>query len=212
MIPPSIKARYPNLREVNGLLYYRWRKKGRSFHERLPAVDDPSFDAAYLAAVQIRVGAPTLPPAPPELRSVNVRRWNARQGRQGKGERSVPAWMLALTREARKRAHRRGLAFTLTRAQLSLLVRRAAGRCEVTGLEFDHHVHEGSTWRPFAPSLDRRNCSAGYEFHNVRLVAVIVNTALNQWGEQPFWTMVEAASLRLRGQIENAEAAKVPTR
>jgi hypothetical protein len=66
----------------------------------------------------------------------------------------------------------------------------------VTGLPFEF---AGSLYRPFAPSLDRINAAQGYSLGNVRLVAVIVNAALNQWGDAAFWKMVDAAAGRQRG-------------
>jgi hypothetical protein len=94
---------------------------------------------------------------------------------------------------------RRGTPYTLTRHDLSLLYRRAGDACEVTGLPFEHDPFAGSLYRPFAPSLDRINAAQGYSLGNVRLVAVIVNAALNQWGDAAFWKMVDAAAGRQRG-------------
>jgi hypothetical protein len=198
MLPPEFRARFPSLKLIKGLIYYRWRIGGRERYQRLPSPDNPDFEAAYRSAVAAKRPAR---PADPQLLAMSVRRWNARQVEGGNEDRTIPAWLVTLAREARKRAKRRGLPFTLSRDQLSLLARRADGCCEVTRIPFRHEAHEGSAWRPFAPSLDRLSNAGGYTLDNVRLTSVIVNTAMNQWGEEAFWIMIRAASLQDRGEL-----------
>lgn len=55
----------------------------------------------------------------------------------------------------------------------------------MTGIEFEFDRFEGSCRRPFAPSLDRIRSNEGYSVGNCRLVCVLVNLALNQWGLEP---------------------------
>lgn len=98
-------------------------------------------------------------------------------------------WQTDLYRDARKGAEKRGLSFDLTRADFDELVRQAQGRCMVTGIPFDHAPYPGSKRRPFTPSLDRIDSSKGYAPANVRLVCLIVNFAMNQWGLEPLKTV-----------------------
>jgi len=58
------------------------------------------------------------------------------------------------------------------------------GRCAVSGIVFSDELHERSfVKRPFEPSLDRIDSAKGYTTENVRLVVVIANFAMGQWGE-----------------------------
>lgn len=201
MLTADDRRQFPGICVRSGLIYYRWKRKGRDHYERMPALDEPDFPVAYRAAVDAAVAARApRKPADPKLVAKVVRRWNHVQGGRGRADRAVPMWLLTLAREARKRAAKRDLPFTLSRADLSLLIRRADGQCEVTGLPFSHDRHQGSLYRPFAPSIDRISSAGGYTLANVRLTCVIVNAAFNQWGEEPFWKMVAAAAIRLRGQ------------
>lgn len=44
---------------------------------------------------------------------------------------------------------------------------------------------------PFAPSLDRINCGGGYTKDNTRIVCVAVNVAINTFGDDVFFKMLE---------------------
>lgn len=67
--------------------------------------------------------------------------------------------------------------------------KRSGGRCEVSGIEF----HMGSKTRhPFQPSIDRIDSSKGYESENIRLVCLVVNFCMGQWGESVFYSVAAA--------------------
>jgi len=87
-------------------------------------------------------------------------------------------------KDAFKNARRRS-GYKLLPTDEQRLILRAAGRCEVSGVEFDPRKY-GSHRRPFAPSVDRIDSGVGYVFSNVRLVTVAVNLALNEWGDAVF--------------------------
>lgn len=87
--------------------------------------------------------------------------------------------------QSRKNAERRGIPFLLSRQAFDDLVARADGRCMVSGIPFDFAHLPGSTRRPYAASLDRIDSRKGYTDRNVRLVCVLVNVALNEWGLDP---------------------------
>lgn len=92
--------------------------------------------------------------------------------------------VLEVFRNAKKRAARAGLDYSLTPEDVQALWERCGGRCEVTGIEFEFEAMDGKyVRRPFAPSADRIDNAKGYVLGNVQLVCVIVNYAMNTWGE-----------------------------
>lgn len=101
---------------------------------------------------------------------------------------------LSLLRSAKRRAQQRELPMLLTTADIERMLESSEFRCEVTGIPFDMTDGKDLRRAPFRPSLDRKNPRVGYELGNVRLVCVIVNAALGEWGDPVFWRMVEAAS------------------
>lgn len=163
-----------NIRARGGRLFYRFRIANLEKSIPLPAFNDPAFPDAYRAAAKSGV-----------IRPKRMR------------PKEVPTWLWSLAREARKRCSKRGIQFELSDGDLITLLRRSNGQCEVSGLLFRHEKREGSLYRPFAPSIDRIDASQGYSANNVRLVCVMVNAALNQWGEGPFWAMIESACGKL---------------
>jgi hypothetical protein len=173
--------------------YFRLRCKGRETYVRLPSLDDPAFPDALAAAEKQYRREPVDPP----LSFRRVRAWTRKDGRYARGEK-IPKTLLNAAREARKRAKRRALEFDLSPEQLMVLWKRCQGRCEVSGIRFSDR-RGAHLWRPWALSLDRRDCNVGYTFPNIRLVCVCVNAAINQWGDDVFWTMVCEAAKRLRG-------------
>ncbi len=78
---------------------------------------------------------------------------------------------------ARKRARRAGLPFTLDADWIE--ERILAGSCEATGLPFDLSDQKR---RPFQPSLDQRNPGRGYTKENTEVVVLIYNNAKGDWG------------------------------
>jgi len=97
---------------------------------------------------------------------------------------TLPAWALPLYKQARKNAEKRGIHFALTEQEMTDMVDRADGACEITGIPFVLRSSGENKRRPFAPSLDRKDSSLGYEHANCRLVCVAANLAMNEWGER----------------------------
>lgn len=82
--------------------------------------------------------------------------------------------------QARRRAARTEghLPFTLSPAEFDILVSRADGRCEDTGVAFsDRRQSRGPYRHPDYMSIDRLNNRRGYDFANVRLVTQALNFA-----------------------------------
>jgi hypothetical protein len=91
----------------------------------------------------------------------------------------------AVYSNARKNALSRGIPFSLTRPAFDALVDYADGRCMISGIPFSVERIPESSRRPYMPSLDRISSAHGYTVDNVRLVCVLVNIALNEWGMEP---------------------------
>ena len=108
----------------------------------------------------------------------------------------APTWSLSIYRYAKKNAGVRNIPFSLTRVDFDGLVFRANGCCMLSGIPFDFHPYPGSTRRPFAPSLDRIDSARGYSADNVRLVCILVNLALNEWGADPLLRVAKALVAR----------------
>lgn len=84
-----------------------------------------------------------------------------------------------LSADAKQRAKRKGMPFTLTEADIERIDKTATdGVCEMTGLPFD--LTGGRTWN--SPSLDRIDPQRGYEPGNVRVVLLGLNQAMGDWG------------------------------
>lgn len=62
------------------------------------------------------------------------------------------------------------------------VVDRAGGKCELSGIPFETDKAQGRR-NPFSASLDRIDCSVGYARGNVRLICLILNCALADFGE-----------------------------
>ena len=90
------------------------------------------------------------------------------------------------------RAKQSGIEFSLTPEDWDLIVRRAGGRCELTGIQFNLAKAKTGFRAPLAPSVDRINCGFGYTKSNVRFVCVAVNWALSDWGVNVFEAIATA--------------------
>ena len=85
---------------------------------------------------------------------------------------------------------------TITFATVEKLWEKQEGCCAVTGMPMIAEAADKSMMAPFRPSLDRIVPNRGYVSGNVRLVATIVNSAIGEWGLDPFLTMCRAAVAR----------------
>jgi len=110
---------------------------------------------------------------------------------------SMERYMPQVFHTARKNARTREISFVLTRIEYDVIVKRAAGLCEVTGIPFQLAIRPGSQRRPWAPSLDRISAADHYHDANCRLVCGIVNAAMSDWGEDVFWNLVRRAKRKL---------------
>jgi len=93
---------------------------------------------------------------------------------------------------AQKNARSRKLNFSLSKEDVLALWARSGGRCELTLIPFDLVNVDGFKRRPYAPSIDRIDGSKGYAPGNCRLVTVVANLAINEWGEDVFARVARA--------------------
>jgi|SRR5215208_1021263 hypothetical protein len=94
---------------------------------------------------------------------------------------------------ARKRAAASGMVFALTFDDIERMFSDQKGCCAISGLSFaPTRLPNAFVKHPFAPSLDRIDCTGGYTPGNVRLVCIAVNFGLGQWGEEVFRSIAEA--------------------
>jgi len=93
-------------------------------------------------------------------------------------------WWRTLMLNAKRRAAKAGVPFTLTEDDMRSLIARAGNCCELTGIRFsDRRAGDRQgAWRPYAASIDRIRPVEGYTPDNCRLVCCAVNIALGAWG------------------------------
>lgn len=134
----------------------------------LPHEDAPGFEEAYAAALAVSLAS-----TPRKARTTRLERFRT------------------LAEKAVTRAHYRDIArgrvSEITADWMLAQIGRQNLRCALTGIPFAPPDRD-SAWskNPYAPSLDRIDCSKGYEIGNVRVVLLAVNVALNEWGEDVF--------------------------
>lgn len=73
----------------------------------------------------------------------------------------------------------------LTRTDILRLLLAQGYACPISGSYFEPDPPGGGPASPYQPSLDRIDASAGYEPGNVRITCLLVNLAMNRWGEEP---------------------------
>lgn len=95
----------------------------------------------------------------------------------------------------RSHSARRKIAFNLTYPDVEKLLADSENKCALTGIHFETRLPEGARFRHWMPSIDRIDCRGCYEVGNVRLVAMAVNIALNDIGEE---ALVHIARMLLR--------------
>jgi hypothetical protein len=100
---------------------------------------------------------------------------------------------------ARSRSKKKGLPFDLTLHRVLHLASECGGRCSVSGVRL--HGSAVGKRKPFLPSLDRIDCSLGYTFDNCRIVALAVNYAMSDFGEEALRIIARAI---VRDELDEA--------
>jgi hypothetical protein len=107
------------------------------------------------------------------------------------------SWMHELAAQARKRAAKAGIPYSLTTDDLITLDLRSKRKCELSGVALDFTIFRNGKRNPFRPSIDRKDNAKGYEIGNVRIVCSLANFAMNEWGEEPLRLFVAAMAGRI---------------
>lgn len=90
------------------------------------------------------------------------------------------SWLHRTVRHIRAKSKKRGWTNYITLLDLRLLALESNGRCSVTGAGL---VVADEPSHPFSISIDRIDCSRGYEFDNCRIACLMANLAMRNWGE-----------------------------
>jgi hypothetical protein len=85
--------------------------------------------------------------------------------------------------ESKNRAKERSLDFDLDKDFVLQLYEGQDKKCSISGIQFDFQKDSEFRIRPWAPSIDRINPKLGYVKSNVRLVCIVANLAINQFGD-----------------------------
>jgi hypothetical protein len=99
-----------------------------------------------------------------------------------------------LLKGAKRRAKDRGLEFSLSPEWLA--TRLKIGSCVLTGIKFDYSIKTQGRCNPFAPSIDRVDCSEGYTESNCRVVVWIYNVMRQDFTDEEIQAF--AASMFVR--------------
>jgi hypothetical protein len=116
--------------------------------------------------------------------------------------RTVRGRFLTLISAARGRARKKKWEHDLDIEWALALWVKQKGRCLITNvpLEIDTPLRTQEKYlNPFAPSLDRIECSKGYTKDNTRIVCVAANLAMNRFGAEVLRTMLQSYSDMKRG-------------
>lgn len=93
--------------------------------------------------------------------------------------------------QVRKRSHKAGRPWTITKAEMLALLREQGGMCALTGVPMtltpDGRDH-------LAVTIDRIDYARPYEAGNIRYVTFMANVGRSNWGDEAFYAMCEAAT------------------
>ena len=107
---------------------------------------------------------------------------------KGDAWQNAPSWVRTMYFNAERRAAASSRSFLLTPAEMLDLVTVAGGCCQLSKIPFEPTKLRS----PFAPSIDRIDCSKGYQPGNVRLISHVANVAMNTWGLDPVIRLARA--------------------
>ena len=98
-----------------------------------------------------------------------------------------------LFNNAKQRANRQNIPFTITREIVRQKLVDCKNRCEVTGGPFDYSFRNDVYQNPFAPSLDQRIPRAGYTPENTQIVALWYNRMKGDLADEEAKTILKSA-------------------
>jgi hypothetical protein len=148
-------------------------------------MSDKDIEHSYLRLVQDESDVPYIPRVPKWL--------HAQRTKENQNDPlyvALPTWAKSIYATSKKNAGIRKIDFDLSPQQFAKIVGRADGRCELSGIEFNFSKGEYAR-RPFVASLDRIDSAKGYTFKNCRLILLIINLGMNEWGLDQFMLVAE---------------------
>ena len=114
--------------------------------------------------------------------------------RKAEYDTSLRGKMYNLLEAARSRAKRKNIDLDIDLEFLLDLYEKQNGKCALTNIQFTFERNpEGiKNFLPYNPSIDRINPQKGYTRDNVRLLLVIMNLSLNNFGEECLYEVCKA--------------------
>lgn len=100
---------------------------------------------------------------------------------------------------AKARAKKKNIPYELDDKVLMVLSEMQGHACALTGIKFDFSSNNQHRFRPFAPSIDRKENNKGYLWGNIQIVCVIVNKAKNEYSQELFDEMCKARVRKING-------------
>ncbi len=158
----------------------------------------PSLEAATAGARSMRLDAPDLQEAERQAQAL-AGAWKALIAANAVSKERSPILnhIRVMLSNARTRARRMGAPMLLGSEDVTAMLVAQGFRCAVSGLPFDLVSKPvGAYYSPWRPSLDRIDRSLGYTVNNVRVVSIIANWAMGEWGEDHLIRLAKAVTRR----------------
>lgn len=114
--------------------------------------------------------------------------------RKAEYDTSLRGKMYGLLEAARGRAKKKGLEIDIDLDFLLELYEKQDGKCSLTKIPFtfERNTNGEKKFLPYNPSIDRIDSKKGYTKENVRLLLVIMNLSLNNFGEECFYEVCKS--------------------
>ena len=106
------------------------------------------------------------------------------------------SWLHRTAQGMTYRGRRTGKGCDMSPRQLADALLRSGGRCELSGIALSFEKIGTAKAAPFQPSIDRIDSAKGYNAANCRVVALAVNLAMREWGEEVIKRIGKAMFLR----------------
>ena len=118
---------------------------------------------------------------------------------------SLRGKMYNLLEAARTRAKNKKLDIDIDLEFLLDLYEKQEGKCALTNIKFtfERNPIGVKNLLPYNPSIDKINPSKGYTKDNVRLLLVIMNLSLNNFGEECLYEVCKAFISQKEGKVLN---------
>lgn len=116
---------------------------------------------------------------------MNNERERARLNRQN----SISYRLVQMVHSIKSSAAKRKISFNIEKFQIELMMLHQDFKCIKTGMKFDFTQGKGT--KPFGPTIDRIDCSRGYEPDNIQLVCNMYNYAKNRWSDEEVLTFAK---------------------